>query len=559
MYQYSLFNLSEHESFSQKIQSLHPTDLNGLFGSAVLARGQGYYHNKQIENVRFQPGKVTAKAFGQDLYDVMVEREDQGITGHCSCPYDGPCKHLAALLLYVINDPEPEALEILDSADPTGEEGQSFEAYIDALTKEELKQLVLQFAPDSFRHTIRLKFAGRKTQQREFLYVKNGVQNLFTRDLYDIEAFETELSDWMEQIRGLWLEMPDEIGELLLYVIEQVGESFEEGYLYGHYSDHSYDGLAFGCYMAEFIAAMPPQKRTVWLPKLWESINGLAYTTFDNFPAETADRIPPEELVHFKELVLENDLTWGLAEYYRRHIYNKIEPVLDDGEKQSLLEELSSSSNYFTIRLAEYDESKGEIARAIELLDKKLNEEEANRPFYYSARDELFEKRIQMEEEYRDGKSTFELTKKYLENVPRVQSIQFAKRVLPEKLQRFEAILEKQNPSQFVEYLEEEERLTEIPPLFKKYPRQLHLSLIQYPFYQRHRQLFPKLALRVFEKVLEDELPHTGDRHYYKVAEVLNEIKAIKPEEEFEQQVAEIKSTYSRRRKLKEILSQAGL
>jgi hypothetical protein len=59
--------------------------------------------------------------------------------------------------------------------------------------------------------------------------------------------------------------------------------------------------------------------------------------------------------------------------------------------------------------------------------------------------------------------------------------------------------------------------------------------------------------------MLEDELPHTDDRHYYKVAEVLNEIKAIKPEAEFEQQVAGIKSTYSRRSMLKEILSQAGL
>lgn len=87
----------------------------------------------------------------------------------------------------------------------------------------------------------------------------------------------------------------------------------------------------------------------------------------------------------------------------------------------------------------------------------------------------------------------------------------------------------------------------------------MHLSIVQYPFYQRYKQRFPELALPVFETLLEDELPHTGDHHYFKVAELLQEIRAIQPKPEFEQRVAAIKSNYSRRRKLREILGQAGL
>lgn len=465
---YPLFHLSEQKTFSRKIRTLQHADLTLVFGSTILGRGQSYCHNGQIEDIRFHPGKVTAEALGQEVYQLEIAQEGRQMAGYCSCPYEGPCKHLAGLLLCLINDGDPEEMQILDTSAPGGSENTVFEDYVHTLTIEELQQLVIQLAPESFRQTIQLKFADAGTRLREFQQVKKRVKSLFGRDLYDIESFTTKLSQLMEQLRGVWLDMPDETGALCLYVIAQVGESFEEGYLYDDYSDHAYEGLDFGIYLAEFVAILPRQKRSVWLPKLWEAVNGMAYTTFDNFAKEMAGRITPEELVHFKELLVENDILWDLAENDRIYIYQRIEPVLKDREKQSLLEELSSSSNFFTAQLAAAYEGTGEIARAVELLDTKLNESAKPHYFSLSSKDDLFEYRIRLEEKYRDGASTLKLTKQYLKNIPTVKSIRFAKGLLPTQLPRFERILEKQNPHQFVAYLEEEERLSEIPPLFEK-------------------------------------------------------------------------------------------
>ena len=84
----------------------------------VFARGEDYFYEEAIENAMFHGWTLSATCQGSEVtpYRVSVELTPTGIAdADCSCPYDwgGDCKHIVALLLTYVHEPE----EIL-SVDP---------------------------------------------------------------------------------------------------------------------------------------------------------------------------------------------------------------------------------------------------------------------------------------------------------------------------------------------------------------------------------------------------------------------------------------------------------
>ena len=74
------------------------------FRPIILDRGENLYYNDAVYNVKRDGNIYRANVSGTYIYDVSVEIEnDQFVGGECSCPYDGNCKHMAALL-YAIDD-----------------------------------------------------------------------------------------------------------------------------------------------------------------------------------------------------------------------------------------------------------------------------------------------------------------------------------------------------------------------------------------------------------------------------------------------------------------------
>ena len=74
-------------------------------------RGVDYFYVEAIGNPVFHDYTLSATCEGTDLdpYHVTVELMPTGIAStHCSCPYDweGDCKHIVALLLTCVHDPE---------------------------------------------------------------------------------------------------------------------------------------------------------------------------------------------------------------------------------------------------------------------------------------------------------------------------------------------------------------------------------------------------------------------------------------------------------------------
>ena len=76
-----------------------------------FARGLDYFHNGAIDNTVLHGYTLSATCEGTDIdpYRVTVELMPTGIaTTYCSCPYDwgGDCKHIAALLLTYVHEPD---------------------------------------------------------------------------------------------------------------------------------------------------------------------------------------------------------------------------------------------------------------------------------------------------------------------------------------------------------------------------------------------------------------------------------------------------------------------
>ena len=77
----------------------------------VFARGEDYFYHEAIENAMFHDWTLSATCQGSEdtPYRVCVELTPTGIAdAECSCPYDwgGDCKHIVALLLTYVHEPE---------------------------------------------------------------------------------------------------------------------------------------------------------------------------------------------------------------------------------------------------------------------------------------------------------------------------------------------------------------------------------------------------------------------------------------------------------------------
>jgi hypothetical protein len=95
-----------------KTRPLKIEDFEGRFKDEILERGRRYFEEDRVDDPIIVDGVVRAKVHGTTTYSVEVDLE--GMEFYCSCPYFddyGNCKHLAALLYMLTEDPEVESLD----------------------------------------------------------------------------------------------------------------------------------------------------------------------------------------------------------------------------------------------------------------------------------------------------------------------------------------------------------------------------------------------------------------------------------------------------------------
>lgn len=99
-----LFTLAEGQTLSQYFQSLDELKLTMLFPVNILGRGFTYYYEKQIQQLKIEAGKITAKVSGSEEYTTQIMQSDQEVYGSCNCLFEGKCKHIAALIIYTLHE-----------------------------------------------------------------------------------------------------------------------------------------------------------------------------------------------------------------------------------------------------------------------------------------------------------------------------------------------------------------------------------------------------------------------------------------------------------------------
>jgi uncharacterized Zn finger protein len=95
----------------EKLPRLTESHIRDLANESSFERGQNYYHDRAVFGAVRQGMELRAQCEGSDYepYQVSATLMESGIAEtSCTCPYDygGICKHIVALLLTYIKDPQ---------------------------------------------------------------------------------------------------------------------------------------------------------------------------------------------------------------------------------------------------------------------------------------------------------------------------------------------------------------------------------------------------------------------------------------------------------------------
>lgn len=83
--------------------------VRNLFAPRIYARGLSYYREGTVDLIEFDDDYLEAEVHGTEVYSVQVEEKSKGLAYFCTCPYSGPCKHVAATLLAAMHaDGDPQ-------------------------------------------------------------------------------------------------------------------------------------------------------------------------------------------------------------------------------------------------------------------------------------------------------------------------------------------------------------------------------------------------------------------------------------------------------------------
>ncbi|MCP4352096.1 MAG: hypothetical protein GY795_42070 [Desulfobacterales bacterium] len=157
--------------------------------------------------------------------------------------------------------------------------------YLKKLTKDELIDLILKFASKTFIDNINSQFVSKKEALAIFNKASKTIENILSDEdlLYNPSGFERDLLKQLEKLRGLWDKLPSQIGDLIIRIIEDVEQAFEDGYLYiQNYGeeDEYFESEDINDYVFHFVNTLSKEMKFDYVEKLEGVLNNSGYSTF---------------------------------------------------------------------------------------------------------------------------------------------------------------------------------------------------------------------------------------------------------------------------------------
>ncbi|MEW6378642.1 MAG: SWIM zinc finger family protein [bacterium] len=548
-------------SLKEFLEYLSPEDIEGLTYSRIIDRGKGYYQQGNVKAASVRDRSVECEIENEVgvRYTVRFEKSGSTVSADCTCPFEGVCKHIIASLLFIIHKGISRRQETAEGRD------QQIRDYLLSRPKEELVALVMEHASDSFLQDLRLKFASNSEIMKLVSSIRKKISRLFTSDIvYDPDGFEEELMRNLELLRGAWNKDPDEIFAILLQVLNDIDEAYEDGKLYDDYSDHNLDEGRLNTYIADFLRSMDSGRKLRFLRQVLDFSSGSGYSFLDPLLREVGSIIVTDrEKEDFK-----SDL-FALEDYDAKLIeslYETYRDFLTGSEMQRFFEKFARVSSKMTLAASRYYAACDEEAKAKSALESYLD-----KPYPWDTF-EVYEERLRLAFAT-TGDDPRSWAEKLLRAHPTEKALSLIASLVPEnELPDFEKLLYQLSNLAYVHYLENAGRLVEVVDIFNrkemKEPKEAESGAVygprfgntitlhdKYEFFKRHKSRFPQDAARVFLAYIQAESNYTGDTHYYEVAEALAQLQAV-DQEESRRQLLSIRQFYKRRRNLMQILSE---
>lgn len=519
--------------------SISQDDIRMEFSLPTFYKGLAYYEEGHVEGISaYGTYKLEGSVTGTHKYSVSLELRDGILYNFCSCPIGESCKHVVALLLFCLDyTAEPDHTEELTSDRSSGK----FKDYLEKLSKKQLADLVIKFAPQAFIEQISYESLDSDHAQRVFNKVIMKIDACYVdfELLYDPVAFEEVLVGQLEKLRGLWKTLDEEVGDMFIDTLEKINDLMNEGYLYDDYYDNIFEGCMLSSLIRDYTMSLPFDKKMEYIKRVEAVILRMEYSILDDFLPEREGLFLQNEKGLLKSYFLEQLHSRNSLQV--KNYYGSVSEELTSDEKEASLRLIYQSSAFFTLELAEHCCAREKKNEAIKILEDYLQRNRGG----YSNTEELYVKLVGLKKDM-----GHDLEKTAMEAISEnisVPLLELLIEALPARQNLFENIAREKSGGIFLQYLEKHQRIQEAVLLLDQ--KQGLDADIRLNFFLKNMKKCPLESSSYFMGRIEEELAYTGEYHYHIIADCLRALKKIdRSKADFIAE--EIRSKYKRRRNL---------
>jgi uncharacterized Zn finger protein len=543
---YSLFDL-DNKSFISYIDNLTEDVIKSNSDYVIYRRGREYYVKGLVKNVNFDRAENTVSAIvkGGEKYKVRIFPENGEIKGFCSCPYEDVCKHIIAVLILISEKGFDEKPDLTGPKSDRDNKNVLWHKYLDSLSREELTVLVDKYSPPQFRTEIINRNSGKPEAKAIFRKTRGKIENLFKNEelLFSPSEFEGALLKNLNKLKGFESHLKEETEKLILFIIEEVNNAFDGGYLYidDFQGDDYFESEDFCDFISGFVRQLEFVERIEFLEGLDESLNYMEYSTFEQIGLDFSVYFQKNEKKILSEFLLKNADRVPVS--FISRFYKGISEILSEPERIKLLKRLKEENEtdlieYCTILMSnEREEEAFKELDSIILSERAIWNAEINL-LYLELSKVLF-------------KDLRTAALRAMNNCPIAKILQQIKHLNIREFSEISEILKSKNPEEYLFYLEKEKLFAEAVDSI----RSGRISeYVVFGFYKRNKKYVTSDAENFFVERINKELPFTGESHYLKITEALDQISAIDRKRAAEI-AEELNTRYKRRTSLIKMIS----
>lgn len=538
---------TETNDIKECLNNLTEEDVEYLCDYKIFNRGYDYYHEGMVEDIQLNQSEnsIHAVVQGTRKYDVEIYIDEGTSQATCSCEYYDVCKHIIATLLNIVDVGVKNIPESMIIQKTKADSHDFLVSHLKQLSKDELINLVMKFAPENYIIQVQNSKTGKKNAIDIFNKVEKNILGFFNDDelLFDPSGMEASLMGQLNKLKGLESQISDMIGKLILKIMMEVNDAFDEGYLYidNYYEEDYFESQEFDNYVISYVKQLPFKEKIGFLLVLDETLKHMSYSTFENIPGNYISCFSDEESKLAANYIIEN--VNNMQESAISNLFDIIERNLSIEEKETLLDKISCVKQEHFISLIELQISQGRFKEAFEKIEK-----------YLSGQDHFVSDKIlalYLDLCVKTGADFYKAAMASINHNPDEKILLKIKSFDKVDIKAFENILKLKNSTDFLSYLEKEKRLHEAVDLISE-KGEFHDSTI-FSFFKRNKKNLKPEAEQYFLNRISTNLAGTGESYYSNIAETISQLKQINTKLS-QKIVTEIRMNYKRRRKLMSML-----